>query len=228
MNVAPGSIAVYADLACPWAHLAVHRLHETRRRLGLTEQVGFDLRAFPLELVNRRPTPKPILDAEIPVVGALEPSAGWHVWDRPSWRYPVTTLPALEAVQAAKRQSLRASEQLDRALRRALFAESRCISMVTEILAVADECEDVDAEAIGAALATGAARSQVFEHYQACLTDAVLGSPHLLLASGTGMHNPGIEKHWEGQPGGGFPVVDADDPSVYDELLRAVAAVPIA
>jgi hypothetical protein len=26
--------------------------------------------------------------------------------------------------------------------------------------------------------------------------------------------------HWEGEKPGGFPVVDRDDPSVYDDLLR--------
>jgi hypothetical protein len=30
--------------------------------------------------------------------------------------------------------------------------------------------------------------------------------------------------HWEGEHGIGFPVVDADDPSVYEALLRRAAA----
>src|SRR5437588_6355376 len=129
VNVAPGTIAVFADIACPWAHLAVHRLHTTRHRLGLEVRVQFDLRAYPLEVSNARPTPKRILDAEIPVVGALDPWAGWQVWQRDDFTYPVSSLLALEAVQAAKEQGLPVSEGLDLALRRALFAESRCISL---------------------------------------------------------------------------------------------------
>jgi len=35
--------------------------------------------------------------------------------------------------------------------------------------------------------------------------------------------NPGIEKHWEGDEGEGFPVIDHYDPSVYDDLIRRSA-----
>jgi hypothetical protein len=48
------------------------------------------MRAFPLELLNSQPTPKHTLDAEIPVVGALEPEAGWQEWQGPEHEYPAT------------------------------------------------------------------------------------------------------------------------------------------
>ena len=63
ITVDAGTIAVYADITCPWAHVCVHRLHETRSRLGLEDRVTIDPRAFPLELINDAPTPKKILDA---------------------------------------------------------------------------------------------------------------------------------------------------------------------
>ena len=53
-------------------------------------------------------------------------------------------LPALEAVQAAKAQSWHASEQLDRALRKAFWAQGRCISMRHVILDVAKQTGAVD------------------------------------------------------------------------------------
>lgn len=53
--------------------------------------------------------------------------------------------------------------------------------------------------------------------------DDVQGSPHFFLADGSDVHNPGIELHWEGEPGSGFPVVDTDDPSAIDELVRRAA-----
>lgn len=56
-------------------------------------------------------------------------------------------------------------------------------------------------------------------------TDGVRGSPHLFLPDGTDLHNPGVELHWEGEKGRGFPVIDSDDPSVHGDLLRR-AAVP--
>src|SRR3954462_12903607 len=109
MDVSAGEIVVYADSGCPWAHVAVTRLHAARERLGLDDDVRFDHRAFPLELANARPTPWNVLNAEVPVTAAAEPDAGWKMWQGPPWDWPVSTLLALEAVQAAKEQSLRAS-----------------------------------------------------------------------------------------------------------------------
>lgn len=211
-----GTIVVYSDIACPWSHLAVHRLWETRARLGLVEIVSFDHRAFPLELFNERATPKRTLDAEIPVVGGLEPAAGWHTWDRPGWEYPGSTLLALEAVQAAKRQGIAASEELDRALRRAFFADRRNITLRHEILGVAATCNRLELAALREDLDSGVARRPVIEQ-KAEAENEVDGSPHLFLADGSGVHNPGIEHHIAD---GGFPVIDKDDPTIYESLLR--------
>jgi predicted DsbA family dithiol-disulfide isomerase len=217
---AAGTVVVYSDIGCPWAHLAVHRLLVARHRLGLDGRVGIDHRAFPLEVFNRRPTPKRILDAEIPVAGALDPDAGWQPWQDEAHRWPVTTLPALEAVQAAKEQGLDASERLDRALRLALFAESRCISLRHVIFEVAEKCRGVDADALAEAFDSGRHRRDVVDQAAVAESDEVAGSPHLFLADGTDVHNPGVDFHWVGEPGTGFPVVTADDTSVYDSLLR--------
>lgn len=148
----PDTIVVFSDLNCSFAHLAVHRLHEARRRLGLEGIIWFDHRCFPLELFNRTVNERPGVDSEVSVVGALEPSAGWRLRQGPDWTYPVTMLPPLEAVQAAKAQGLGASEQLDRALRRAFWAEGRCISLRHEILDVAAETGSVDVDALAQAL----------------------------------------------------------------------------
>src|SRR5436309_10608431 len=163
LDVAPGTLVVYGDIACTWSHLCVHGLRRARARLELDDEVDLDLRSFPLELFNGRPTPKRTLDAEVPVVGALDPSAGWQMWQRPDFEYPVTTLPALEAVQAAKEQGLRASEELGRSLRYAFFAESRTVSLLPVILEVAKDCDGVDASALGEALDDGRARAAVME-----------------------------------------------------------------
>jgi predicted DsbA family dithiol-disulfide isomerase len=223
IDVAPGTIAVFSDIGCPWSHLAVHRLLATRHRLGLDARVTLDHRPFPLELMNGQPTPKRTLDAEVPVVGGLDPDAGWQLWKGPDWRYPVTMLPALEAVQAAKAQDLGASEQLDRALRVAFFGESRCVSMRHVILEVAEKCDRIDAEALGEALDGGAARRSVIGHGDMAESSHVDGSPHVFLADGFSLHNPGIEMHWEGRPGTGFPIVTGDDPDVYEAILHRAA-----
>ncbi|MCC2274038.1 DsbA family protein [Streptomyces sp. ET3-23] len=224
VTVEPGTIVVFAEIASPWAHLAVHRLHETRRRLGLYERVLFDIRACPLELINGIPTPKLIIDSEVPVAAVMEPDAGWQLWQGPAHEWPVTTLPAMEAVEAAKDQGLRAGESLDRALRRSFFSESRTISMRHVILDVAASCPEVDADALRNTLGQGSARAAVERHLSVAQSDAVQGSPHLFLPDGTSAFNPGITWHWQGQPGRGFPVVDSDDPAVYERLLRQAAS----
>ena len=223
IEVAPKTIVVYADITCPWAHLAVYRLHAARSKLDLDDEVRFDVRAFPLELFNEQATPKNILDAEISVAGALDPDAGWQMWQRPESEYPVTSLPALEAVQAAKEQGLAASEQLDRRLRVGFFGESRVISLRHEILDLAAEVDVVDADALGEALDSGRARAAVMEQKAAAESDTVTGSPHLFFPDGSDVHNPGIDMEWEGEHGKGFPIVTQDRPEVYLELVEKAA-----
>lgn len=40
----------------------------------------------------------------------------------------------------------------------------------------------------------------------------------------SGWHNPGVDMHWEGEAGTGFPVVDKDDPSAYEEMFDRVTS----
>ncbi|RLU87497.1 hypothetical protein CTZ27_23000 [Streptomyces griseocarneus] len=221
----PDTVVVFTDLNCSFAHVAVHRLHETRRRLGLEGRIWFDLRAFPLELFNEEVNARPGVDSEISVLGALEPDAGWRLWQGPDWAYPVTTLPALEAVEAAKAQSWHASEQLDRGLRRAFWAEGRCISMRHVILDVARTTGAVDVEALTSALDSGTARSAVIAQYRAACDGRVRCSPHVFLHDGTDSANPGVSAHWiNGDFGIGSPVIDEDRPEVYEDLLKRAAA----
>lgn len=224
VEVASGTLVVYSDIGCPWAHLCVYRLHRARSMLGLEDDVRFDHRAFPLEVINEQPTPKKILDAEISVAGALDPDAGWQMWQGAESEYPVTMLPALEAVQAAKEQGLEASEQLDRALRVALFGESKTISMRHEILAVAEACGKVDCAALQEAIDSGRARAAVMEQQSEAEGVHIKGSPHIFSADGSDVHNPGIELEWHGEHGEGFPIVKSDDPTVYEDILRRAAA----
>lgn len=221
----PDVIVIYSDLNCSFAHLAVHRLHETRKRLGLTERLHFDHRAFPLELFNSTVNERPGVDSEVAVVGGLEPAAGWQLWQDKDWRYPVTMLPALEAVQAAKAQGWHASEQLDRALRKAFWAESRCISLRSVILDVADSTGAVDVPDLAARLDRGEARAAVFEQFASARDGRVACSPHVFLADGTNVANPGVSVRWvNGDFGVGFPVIDAYEPDAYDMLVTKAAA----
>lgn len=223
MQVAPNTIAVWSDLGCPWSHAVVWRLHDARRRLRLTESVRFDHHAFPLELFNNEPTPRPQRDAEWPVAAELAPRAGWQPWSAPDHGWPVTLLPPMEAVQAAKLQSLTASEELDRALRRAFWGESRCISLRHVILEVANECESVAVATFAEALDDGRARRAIFDDWAAAQGEEVRGSAHLFAPDGTNEQNPGITIGWQSDdgPAGGVTFVEADDPDAIDRFLVA-------
>jgi predicted DsbA family dithiol-disulfide isomerase len=224
MDVAPGTIAIWSDPTCPWSHVAMWRLWDVRRRLGLEGRVRFDHRAFPLELFNNEPTPFAVITAQAEVCASLAPRAGWHAWQAPLSEWPVTTLLPMEAVRAAKEQSLAASEELDRALRTAFFAESRCISLRHVILEVAGGCDEVEVAALAEALDSGRARSALVDDWRGAERRGVRGSPHLFLPDGSDAHNPGVTFHWAGDESTGPPVVDSDDPTVYEELLRRAAA----
>jgi predicted DsbA family dithiol-disulfide isomerase len=227
VDVAPGTIAIFSDLLCPFAHVLVHRLFTARRRLDLEAAVRFDHHAFPLELLNRTPGTRVGSDSEIPALGALEPDAGWQLWQGPDHHYPNTVLLAFEAVQAAKSQSLEASERLDRALRHAFWARSRPIQMHHEILAIAADTGGIDVAGLDRARRTGTARSTVFADAAVAATDAVTLSPHVFLADGSDVANPGIRVHWQGDWAKGFPVIDHDDASIVDDLLiRTAGAMP--
>jgi predicted DsbA family dithiol-disulfide isomerase len=224
LPVAADTISVYTDLNCSFAHVAVYRLHQTRTELGLDGVLHFDHRVFPLELFNHSVNERPGVDSEIAVIGALEPNAGWRMWQGPDWRYPVSTLLPLEAVQAAKAQGWHASEMLDLALRRAFWEHSRCITMRHEILDIAESTGVIDVTELAKHLDSGSARAAIFAQFDSARDDKVICSPHIFLCDGTNAANPGVEAHWiNGGFGEGFPVIDSDEPGIYYELLLRAA-----
>lgn len=216
--VEPGTIVLFSDLICPFAHVIIHRIQSARERHGI--DVVIDHHAFPIELLNQSPGTRHGSDSEIPSIGALEPDAGWQLWQGPDYHYPNTVLLAIEAIQAAKTQGLSAGEQLDRALRRAFWAESRPIQLHHEILAIAADIPDFDHERLEQDLRVGVGRSAIFDDLDIIRTGAVTMSPHMFLADGTNHANPGIDVHWQGDWAKGFPVVDNDDPDAIAKLLN--------
>ena len=93
------------------------------------------------------------------------------------------------------------------------------------ILDVAAETGAVDVADLTSRLDTGWARAAVFAHFASAGNDRVTCSPHIFLADGTNQANPGVEVHWlNGGFGEGYPVIDSDDPTVYEALLARAAA----
>ena len=77
VHITDFAIVVYSDIGCPWANVAVQRLSRTLLDMGLDREIGIDHRAFSLELMNDRPIPSDVLNAEVPTLRELEPSAPW-------------------------------------------------------------------------------------------------------------------------------------------------------
>ena len=123
-------------------------------------------------------------------------------WRAEDWAYPVTTVPALVAVRAARQQGPDAADALDTALRRAYFVDQRCISLLPVIEDVARECAAVDADALVRALRSGAGLAAVFADLDVARGGEVRGSPHLWTSDGTFAVNPGVS--------------DVDDFTEYD------------
>ncbi len=220
MDVEPGTVVVYTDVACPWSTVALHRFYQARSRLGLDGKVHVEHRLFLLEDAGGAPTSRTTIDGEMPVLGTLHPELGFALWHGGDDAWPSSTLLANEAVHAAHLQSSGAAERLDMALRLAFFRDSRCISLQHEIVDIAAQCDGVDADQLREALDDGRARASMMAGYRNH-RDEVKLSPHFFLPDGTDMPNPGMTLHMQGDPG--YPVIDTDDPSVYESIARVGA-----
>lgn len=225
-DTTPGTITVYSDIGCPWASLALFHLRAQRAQVGQSGGTGpvIEHRAFPLELFNRRGTPKTILDAEIAVITSTEPALGWGPWRRPDSEYPVTMLPAMEAVQAARDPEIggaAGADELDGALRRAFYVDSRNISLITEINEIAEECQSVDADRLQWTLRRGVSRAALHDQFDIASGEVVQGSPQLFLHDGRRTHNPGVRFSWTAPYGQGFPVIHEYRPGVWRDIVTA-------
>jgi predicted DsbA family dithiol-disulfide isomerase len=212
----PGALVFRSDVICPWATVALIRLRRARAELGL-DHVPIIHLAHALELRLRVPLPRRIVDAEVVLCAAAEPGFGWSPWFGPLDEFPVSTLLALEAVQAARLQSEAGAEQLDLALRQAFFVRSRCITMLNEVLAAADSC-DLDVGALEQALEAGLARSSVLRQSQEGHCSGVV-----VLPDGSEHCNPGVRTGWIGTKlPQVVPRVLSDDPATIRELVARV------
>lgn len=214
------ALVVYSDLRCPWAHVAVHRLLAAAERRGIGSELLIDHRWFPLG-DEATPDDAEALDRELGAIAAIEPDAGWTTWadsDRP---FPTSSDRAAAWVQAAKAASPDASALLDRALRRALFAERADLTDDDTIEAVAAGLASLDLDAVRAELASGRPEAELDRQRQQSETDAVPASPTIVAADGTSWTNPGIDFATDDV---GTPMIEDDDPAVYDEIIETYLA----
>ena len=142
LDAAVPVIEVFADPCCPFTHVGLRAVVQTRAQLG-RDDVVLRVRAWPLELVNAKPL-DPVTTAEH--VKALRSQVSPCLFSGfdPS-HFPHTSLPALALIAAAYRQSGRVGEAVSLSLRDALFESGLDISRhdVLKQVAHAHGVEDV-------------------------------------------------------------------------------------
>ena len=213
----PGALVFRSNVICPWSTVALIRLRRARAELGLDDIPIIHL-AHALELRFMAPTARRVVDAEVVLCAAAEPGFGWSPWFGPLDGFPVSTLLALEAVQAARIQSEAAAERLDLELRQAFFVRSRCLPMLNEVLSAARSC-DLDVSALEQALEAGRARSAVLRQSREGNCSGVV-----VLPDGSEHCNPGVRTRWIGtQLPQVVPRIVSDGPSTVRELVAHAA-----
>ncbi|MDX1521395.1 MAG: DsbA family protein [Anaerolineae bacterium] len=175
-------IDLYSDVHCPYAYLTTYRLRQLRDEY--VDKIAIVHRSLALEYVNRRSTPKNIIEAETPILMLEELDIPYHPWHAPLTEWPVTMWPAFEAVKCAEEQGLDLADDLDWAIRKAFFAESRCISMRHVLFELA-EAAGLDMVRFADAFDSGVYKRRALEEAQmGWETLKVEGSPTFVLPSG--------------------------------------------
>ncbi len=183
-------IAMYADLACPYAYVSAYRLRKLRDEYRGT--IVIEHKSLALEYINREPTPKPVLELELPVLVQEEPDIPYQPWQRPESEWPVTMWPAFEAVKCAGRQSPALADDLDWAIRVAFFAQNRCISMRHVLFELARQV-GLDMRRFADDFDQGLTKYQVLQEAQEGWERLrVAGSPTFVLPSGKQISDVGL------------------------------------
>ncbi len=215
------TIEVFSDIHCPWGYLATFRLRHLEPEWQ--GHVRFVWRCLPLEVVNNRGTPKHIVDQELPYLLQVEPDIPARPWRRADWEYPVTLLPAFEALKCAEAQGDEAAAAFNWAVRRAFFAESRCVSLRHVLIDIAREA-GLDVVQFTNDFDSGRYKHLVMEESErGWHILGVKGSPTLVLPTGEQRPYPGIpellwdaNEHVIGIKPGAYPEGDSLD------LYRAI------
>jgi len=128
------TIEVFADLACPFTHLALRRIVERRHDDGRTRPL-LRVRPWPLELVNGEPlSPRHVAKEVRALREQISPDlfTGFDVDS-----FPSTSMPGLRLVEAAYAVDEGTGERVSLAVRDALFEEGRDIADAEVLAAIA-------------------------------------------------------------------------------------------
>ncbi len=204
--------------------MAVYRLRKLWPEYERRVRIAW--RTLSLEVKNRKSTPKNIVDVEIALMAQQEPKLPIGPWKAAEWQYPVTILPAFEALKCAMLQGDGPAWEFNWRARKAFFDESRCISTRHVLCELAGQ-SGLDVEHFMRDWDSGRQRPTVLaESHRGWEELKVPGSPTFVLPSGRQVHNPGaLRVTW----GPNYSIQRVDPPQkawqeAFRELLDAAVA----
>ena len=167
------TIEVFADIACPFAHISLRRLTAHRAEAG-RDDVRFRVRAWPLEIVNGEPMDPAFILEE---VTELRPQVASDLFARfTASRFPASSLPALALEAAAHAADPVIGERVSLELRDRLFERDEDVADPAVLRAVAEaNGVDHDPEDLSA---------PERDHREG-VERGVVGSPHFFTPSGS-------------------------------------------
>jgi predicted DsbA family dithiol-disulfide isomerase len=165
-------IEVFADVACPFAHVGLRRLVDRRTELG-RDDVALWIRAWPLEIVNGAPLDAHFITEEVDEIRSQVAPALFRGFTEQS--FPRSSLPALALAAAAYRRDRTVGERVSLALRDLLFEHG---------VDIADRAV-LDRVAADHGLPQGLADPDaVLADHAEGVERGVIGSPHFFTAAG--------------------------------------------
>jgi predicted DsbA family dithiol-disulfide isomerase len=179
-------IRLWFDFTCPWSYCFRVRLEKLRKEFS--DRLKFEFCCFPLEIVNKAPLPKELLEAEWPLCAMQEPAAKFRNWSEAEWKWPETMLPAFEAEKCAEARGDEQAAGFQLAVHQALFWDSQTISMRHVLFEIAAEC-GLDVGRFAADFDSGEMRKRVMADLEEAKRVGVKGTPGLVLPSGRVLSN---------------------------------------
>jgi predicted DsbA family dithiol-disulfide isomerase len=187
-------IEIYGSMECPYAYLMNFRLRKLMPEYEGKLQLAW--RALSLEHVNNAPSNILGLIYEGGILKMAEPKLPVKDWAHNELIPPTTFLPTFEALACAQAQGHEAANEMSWALRHAVYAESRNVSMRHEVFAIADAVAkktQLDVEQIKKDWDAGKYKATVIaESSKGWYELKVEGSATMVLPNGSQYSNPAI------------------------------------
>jgi predicted DsbA family dithiol-disulfide isomerase len=162
------TVVVYADIVCPFAYIGLTRLIQRRDELG-RDDVRFQIRSWPLEVVNGAPVDGTFIGEEIDEIKpqvATDLFAGFN-----AAAFPASSIPGLALTAAAYEIDDATGESVAMELRRLVFESGVDIADAAVLADVArrNHVSDLGDEA------------SVLAEYADGRAHHVVGSPHFFI-----------------------------------------------